>query len=77
MTEEYIDSHYDEIIGHESDIESRLIAEDCSPGLLKESNRRYIDMFEKAGDKTILTDDNYNNVLSNDIFELLDKEMNP
>ena len=35
MTEDYIETHFDEIIGHESEIESRLIKEDCSIGELK------------------------------------------
>ena len=45
MTEEYIETHFDEIIGHESEIESRLIQEDCTIGDLKECNRWFIEAF--------------------------------
>ena len=31
MTEKYIEDHFSEIIGHESEIESRLIEADCTP----------------------------------------------
>ena len=64
MTEEYIDSHYHEIIGHESDIESRLIEADCTPDDLKECNRWYIDTFGSAGENVILIEDDYNKALT-------------
>ena len=63
MTEEYIDSHYHEIIGHESDIESRLIEADCTPDDLKECNRWYIETFGSVGEKVILIEDDYNKAL--------------
>ena len=64
MTEEYIDSHYHEIIGHESDIESRLIEADCTPDDLKECNRWYIETFGSVGEKVILIEDDYNKALT-------------
>ena len=64
MTEEYIDSHYHEIIGHESDIESRLMEADCTPDDLKECNRWYIDTFGSAGENVILIEDDYNKALT-------------
>ena len=59
MTEEYIDKHYDDIIAHESDIESRLIAEDCTMEDLKQCNRWFIDAFGEAGEKVVLIEDNF------------------
>ena len=42
MTEEYIEDHFNEIIGHESDLEARLIKEDCTIDDLKQCNRCFI-----------------------------------
>ncbi len=64
MTEEYIENHFSEIIGHESEIESRLIEADCKPNDLKESNRWFIDAFGHAGEKVTLIEDDYSKVLS-------------
>lgn len=35
MSERYIEEHFGEIIGHESEIESRLVDPDCTPNSLK------------------------------------------
>ena len=51
MTEEYIDSHFDEIIEHESVIENRQIKGDCTAEDLKQCNRWFIDAFGSAGEK--------------------------
>lgn len=63
MTEAYIDAHFDEIIGHESEIETRLISADCTPEALKADNRRYIDAFESAGERVLLIEDEYESAL--------------
>ena len=57
MTEEYIDGHFPEIIGHESDLESRLIAADCTTDSLKKDNRKNIEAFGKAGEEVVLIED--------------------
>ena len=57
MTEAYIDGHFAEIIGHESEIEKRLIEADCTAEELKKDNRRYIDAFSAAGEEVVLIDD--------------------
>ena len=64
MTERYVDRHYSEIIGHESDIESRLVDADCTPEGLKKDNRRYIDAFGRAGEKVVLIEDDYREALA-------------
>ncbi len=56
MSDTYIDTHFDEIIGHESEIESRLYAADCSIGSLKADNRNCIGGFRKAGERVVLID---------------------
>ena len=63
MTEEYIEDHFDEIIGHESDIETRLIEADCSRNSLKECNRRFMEAFGNAGEKVIKIENDYDSVL--------------
>ena len=59
MTEDYLEDHFDEIIGHESDIESRSVKADCSLDELKKSNRWFIDVFGNAGEKVIIIDKDY------------------
>ena len=59
MPEEYIEDHFDEIIGHESDIESRLIKADCTIDDLKQCNRWFIDAFSSAGENVLLIEDDF------------------
>ena len=54
MTGDYIEEHFDEIIGHESEIENRSVKEDCTADDLKQCNRWFIDAFGKAGEKVVL-----------------------
>lgn len=59
MTEEYIAAHFDEIIAHESEVESRLIPADCTMEELKRCNRWYIDSFGTAGERVVLIEDDF------------------
>ena len=59
MTEEYIESHFDEIIRYESEIESRLKNEDCTITGLIADNKAYIEGFQSAGEQIVLIDYNY------------------
>ena len=59
MTENCIEEHFDEIVGHESAIESRMISSDCTVETLKNDNRKYIDGFLYAGEQVTLIDDSY------------------
>ncbi len=63
MTEEYIEGHYDDIIGHASEVECRLEEADCTRDWLKQCNRWYIDTFSKAGERVILINDDYEKTL--------------
>ena len=69
MTEDYIDAHFDEIIGHESEIETRLISADCTPEALKADNRRYMDAFDRAGERVARIEGDYKRTLG----KLMDK----
>ena len=51
MTDEYIDTHFDEIKAHASDIESRLDDSSCSPQALKADNQAYIHGCQENGEK--------------------------
>ena len=64
MTEAYLEHHFNEIIAHESDIESRLIEADCTPEELKKRNRRFIDTFGSAGEKIVLIENDYDKTLT-------------
>ena len=65
MTEEYLERHFDEIIAHESDIESRLIEADVTLEGLKACNRWFIDTFSCAGEKIVLIENDYDEALTN------------
>lgn len=64
MTDEYIDGHFDEIITHESDIESRLYPSDVTADGLKKDNRRIIEGFSRAGEQVILIDSDYEQTIA-------------
>ncbi len=63
MTEDYIENHFDGIIGHESDIESRSVEADCTKEGLKECNRWFIETFGGSGEKVVLIKDDYSRAL--------------
>ena len=58
MTDNYIETHFEEIKGHSSDIESRL-NDDCTIESLKEDNRKYDEGFRRAGERVALIDGDY------------------
>ena len=59
MTEKYIENHFSEIIGHESDIESRLVDADCTMVSLKADNWSIMDGFQLAGEQIVFIDEDY------------------
>ncbi len=59
MSEKYIDSHYGEIIGHESEIETRLIKEDCTKDGLIRCNGWFVEAFSNAGETVTIIENNY------------------
>ena len=63
LTDKYIDSHFDDIKNHGSDVEQRGDDPDCNPEWIKSVNRLYIEGFGKAGEEIILIDDDYSVVL--------------
>ena len=63
MTDKYIETHFDEIKGHSSDIESRLYDDACTIDTLKEDNRKYVEGFQRAREQVVLIDDDYNKAI--------------
>ena len=59
MTDNYIETHFEEIKGHSSDIESRLNDSNCTIDSLKEDNREYVEDFQRAGEQVVLIDGDY------------------
>lgn len=54
MTDEYIDTHFDEIKEHASDIETRLDDSSCSPQALITDNHAYIQGCRENGEQVTL-----------------------
>ncbi|MBR3278350.1 MAG: adenylate kinase [Lachnospiraceae bacterium] len=63
FTDSYIDEHFDEIVKHASDIESRLDDSGFSIEHLKSENERYRELFSDIGEKVVLIDDDYEQTL--------------
>ena len=65
MTRNYIENHFDDITGFESEIENRLIESDCTIAGLTEDNERYITGFRNAGERIVLIDSDYEQTIKN------------
>ena len=59
MSDEYIDSHFEEIKTHGSDIETRLDDPYCTVEQLKQDNHQIIDGYQANGEKIILITENF------------------
>ena len=65
MSEQYIEGHFGEIIEHESEIESRSVAADCTIDSLKTDNTSIIEGFQHVGEPVVLIDSNYEQTIEN------------
>lgn len=59
MTDEYINSHFDEIKEHASDIESRLDDSSCTIQNLKADNQAYIHGCQENGEQVTYIDSSF------------------
>jgi adenylate kinase family enzyme len=59
MSDGYIDSHFEQIKKHGSDIETRLDDSYCTPDQLKKDNRSVLEGFKAAGEQIVIITDNY------------------
>ena len=64
MSDEYIEKHFDDIIGHESEIEKRLFDADCDVSFFRKSNREFVEGFERAGEKVTMIGDDYEKTIN-------------
>ena len=71
MSDEYIDSHFEEIKAHASDVESRLDDSYCTVEQLKQDNRRIIKGFQYTGEQIALITENYEDSMK----EILDQRV--
>ena len=63
LTEEYIDSYFEVIKDHASDVEKRLDETYLTPEWIKAENLKYINGFESAGENVILIDKDYSSAI--------------
>ena len=64
MSDEYIESHFDEIKGHGSDVEVRLDDSYCTVNQLKEDNHHVIEGYRQTGEQIIIIKDYYEKIIS-------------
>ena len=68
MSDEYIDSHFEEIKSHGSDIETRLDDSYCTAEQLKQDNHQIIEGYQSNGEQITLITENFDD----SIREILD-----
>ena len=59
MSEEYIDSHFEQIKEHAFDIEARLDDDYCTAERMKRENRRIAAAFRDAGEQVAIIEEDY------------------
>ncbi len=59
MSEKYVEDHFLEIIGNESQIEHRAVGSECTMERLQADNRRILNGFRSAGEQVALIDSDY------------------
>ena len=63
MSDEYIDSHFEEIKVHASDIETRMDDSCYTADQLKKDNRLIIDGFQSTGERIVLVTEEYEDLI--------------
>ena len=64
LSDSYIDAHFDDILDHASDIESRIEDSYCTIDTMKEINKTYIEGFAKSKEKITLIEDDYEKIIT-------------
>lgn len=65
FTDSYIDEHFNDIVRHASDIESRLDDSGFSIDFMKAENERFRELFYATGENVVLIDGDYEKTLDN------------
>ena len=68
MSDEYIDTHFEEIKSHGSDIETRLDDSYCTVEQLKQDNHQVTDGYKSNGEKITLITESYEDSIK-DVFD--------
>ena len=63
MSENYISSHFAEIIDHGNDIEKRIDDSYCTKEWLAEENGKTMNGFRQAGEQVVIIDDDYESTI--------------
>jgi 2-phosphoglycerate kinase len=63
MSDTFVDTHFNEIKRHSSDIEKRLDGMDFTIESLKADNRYYINAFTHSGERVMLIDTDYDEII--------------
>jgi gluconate kinase len=71
LSDSYIDSNFDKIVSHASDIEARLDDSYLTRDFVKAENEGFIKMFEKAGEEVTVIDGDYEAAIEKLICETL------
>ncbi len=74
MSEEYIASHFSEILRHGSDLEKRDDDAACSAEILQNCNRNHTAGFQERGERVFVIREEYEETLA-EILEVLSKEI--
>ena len=64
MSERHIENHFGEIIGHESEIESRLVDAGFTMDVLKADNKSIINGYHNVGEQIVLIDSDYEQTIA-------------
>ena len=68
MSDAYIDTHFEEIKSHASDIETRLDDSYCTVEQLKRDNQQFIDGYRSSGEQITLITENYDDSIK-EVFD--------
>ena len=68
MSDAYIDTHFEEIKSHASDIETRLDDSYCTVEQLKRDNQHFIDGYRSSGEQITLITENYDDSIK-EVFD--------
>ena len=74
LSNSYIDSNFDKILSHASDIEARLDDSYLTRDFVKAENESFIKMFEKAGEEVTLVSSDYEVTIERVIEKISERE---
>ena len=70
MSDTYIETHFEEIKAHASDIESRLDDSSCTVERLQADNRAFAEGFQKSGEPIVWIDKDFESTVTIEQFQI-------